>query len=171
MDHFALPGDSLARAKQNGALHRSFQGYTTHANRDLIGFGVSAIGQVGDLYVQNHKQLKAYESAVASGVLPATRGKSMTRDDRIRKDVIDAIMCHGRVDMAAIEARNAIVFDEYFAKELRRLPVLQDDGLIELGVGHIALTSVGRLLMRTVAMVFDAYIDLEAQPAAMSRVI
>jgi oxygen-independent coproporphyrinogen-3 oxidase len=171
MDHFALPGDSLARAKQNGALHRSFQGYTTHANRDLIGFGVSAIGQVGDLYVQNHKQLKAYESAVASGILPATRGKSMTRDDRIRKDVIDAIMCHGRVDMAAIEARNAIVFDEYFAKELRRLPVLQDDGLIELGVGHIALTSVGRLLMRTVAMVFDAYIDLEAQPAAMSRVI
>jgi oxygen-independent coproporphyrinogen-3 oxidase len=171
MDHFALPSDCLARAKQNGALHRSFQGYTTHANRDLIGFGVSAIGQVGDLYVQNHKQLKAYESAVASGILPATRGRSMTRDDRIRKDVIDAIMCHGWVDIAAIEARNAIVFDEYFAKELRRLLVLQDDGLIEFGVGHIALTSVGRLLMRTVAMVFDAYIDLESQPAAMSRVI
>src|ERR1700719_1113971 len=82
MDHFALSTDSMTRAKLNGTLHRSFQGYTTHADRDLVSFGVSAIGQVGDLYVQNHKSLKDYEAAVASGALPSTRGRSMSRDDR-----------------------------------------------------------------------------------------
>jgi len=171
MDHFALPADSLARAKQNGTLHRSFQGYTTHANRNLVGFGVSAIGQVGDLYVQNHKLLKSYEEAVASGALPAARGRSMSRDDLIRKQVIDAIMCHGRVDIAEIEARNRIVFEQYFANELRRLSVLQEDGLIEFCAVHIALTPIGRLLMRNVAMIFDAYVDSTPQAAAMSRVM
>src|ERR1700722_2353436 len=118
MDHFALPGDSLALARQNGTLHRSFQGYTTHANRDLVSFGVSAIGQIGDLYVQNHKALPEYQAAVAGGALPSNRSRSMTRDDRIRKDVINALMCHGFIEIPAIEARNGIAFDAYFAKEL-----------------------------------------------------
>jgi oxygen-independent coproporphyrinogen III oxidase len=170
MDHFALPSDSLALAKRSGTLHRSFQGYTTHANRDLVSFGVSAIGQIGDLYVQNHKSLHDYEAAVAGGALPSTRGRSMSRDDRIRKHVIDSIMCHGFVDISAVESRNAIIFDEYFAGERQRLLVLQSDGLVELGPGHITLTAVGRLLMRTVAMAFDAYVKVPL-PAAMSRVI
>jgi oxygen-independent coproporphyrinogen III oxidase len=171
MDHFALPGDSLALAKRDGTLHRSFQGYTTHADRDLLGFGVSAIGQVGDLYVQNHKSLPNYEAAVANGMLPSNRGRTMSRDDRIRRDVINQIMCHGFVDVPAVEARNAIAFDKYFARERERLQVLQADGLVELDRNHIALTPVGRLLMRTVAMVFDAYLDVESQAAPMSRVI
>ncbi len=170
MDHFALPGDSLAQARRNGTLHRSFQGYTTHADRDLVGFGVSAIGHVGDLYVQNHKSLKDYQAAVARGALPSARGRVMTRDDRIRKDVIDAIMCQGFVGIPALEARNDIVFDAYFAKELQRLIALEADGLVEVGRKHIALTSIGRLLMRTVAMAFDAYIN-DSPPVAMSRVI
>jgi oxygen-independent coproporphyrinogen-3 oxidase len=169
MDHFALPGDSLAQAKKNGTLHRSFQGYTTHADRDLVSFGVSAIGQVGNLYVQNHKLLKDYETAVASGALPSNRGKSMSRDDRIRKDVINAIMCHGFVDLAALEARHGIVFEDYFGKEHRRLLELQADGLVDMGEEHIALTGIGQLLMRTVAMAFDAYAGAPAAP--MSRVI
>ena len=106
MDHFALPGDSLAQAKHDGTIHRSFQGYTTHANRDLVSFGVSAIGHVGDLYVQNHKLLAAYAGALASGMLPTSRGRAMSRDDHIRKEVINAIMCQGIVDIAAIEASN-----------------------------------------------------------------
>jgi oxygen-independent coproporphyrinogen-3 oxidase len=171
MDHFALPGDSLARARHNGTLQRSFQGYTTHADRDLVAFGISAIGQIGGLYVQNHKTLKAYENAIASGALPATRGRAMTRDDRIRKDVIGAIMCQGMIDMKAIESRNDIVFEDYFAGELRRLQALQTDGLIEIGDRKIALTPVGRLLMRSVAMIFDAYLGTESAPAAMSRVM
>lgn len=170
MDHFALPGDPLALAKQNGTLHRSFQGYTTHADRDLVSFGVSAIGHIGDLYVQNHKSLRDYQAAVSSGALPSSRGKSVSSDDRIRQDVINAIMCHGFVDISAFETRHAIVFDEYFAGEFERLRVLQADGLVNLSPQQIALTSVGRLLMRTVAMVFDAYVK-ESQPAAMSRVI
>jgi oxygen-independent coproporphyrinogen III oxidase len=176
MDHFALPDDSLARARRDGTLHRSFQGYTTHANRDLVSFGVSAIGHVGDLYVQNHKLLAAYEGALANGVLPTSRGRSMSRDDHIRKDVINAIMCQGVVDIAAIEVRNAINFGEYFEAENERLLVLQADGLVELDSKTIALTPVGRLLMRTVAMAFDAYVNPASgcnapQSAAMSRVI
>lgn len=170
MDHFALPGDSLARARRNGTLHRSFQGYTTHADRDLVAFGVSAIGHVGDLYVQNHKSLKDYQAAVARGALPSARGRITTRDDRIRKDVIDSIMCQGYVGIPVLEARYDIVFDAYFAKERQRLVGLQADGLVEVGRKHIALTSIGRLLMRTVAMAFDAYIT-DSPPVAMSRVI
>jgi oxygen-independent coproporphyrinogen-3 oxidase len=171
MDHFALPSDTLAQARQSGTLHRSFQGYTTHANRDLVSFGVSAIGQVGDLYVQNHKSLRDYEAAIASGALPSNRGTSMSRDDLIRKQVINQIMCHAVVDISAIERRNAIRFDAYFTKEWQRLLTLQADGLVELSESHITLTAVGRLLMRTVAMVFDAYVDGESRSARMSRVI
>jgi oxygen-independent coproporphyrinogen-3 oxidase len=176
MDHFALPGDSLAQAQHDGTLHRSFQGYTTHANRDLVSFGVSAIGHVGDLYVQNHKLLAAYEGALSSGVLPSSRGRSLNRDDHIRKQVINAIMCQGTVDIAAIEADNGINFGEYFAAESARLLILQADGLVELNRKYISLTSVGRLLMRTVAMAFDAYVNAAPgsaapQPAVMSRVI
>jgi oxygen-independent coproporphyrinogen-3 oxidase len=171
MDHFALPSDSLAVAKRNGTLHRSFQGYTTHADRDLVAFGVSAIGHVGDLYVQNHKSLKDYQAAVASGALPSARGRVMSRDDRIRKDVINSIMCQGVIDIPALEARNDVVFDAYFAKERPRLLELQADGLVEVNNERIALTSIGQLLMRTAAMAFDAYINAEPRPAAMSRVI
>ena len=176
MDHFALPGDSLAQAKRDGTLHRSFQGYTTHANRDLVSFGVSAIGHVGDLYVQNHKSRPAYEGSLSSGVLPSSRGRVMSRDDHIRKAVINAIMCQGIVDIAAIEAHNGIKFSKYFAPERERLLILQADGLLELNRKYIALTAVGRLLMRTVAMAFDAYVNAAPvcaapQPVAMSRVI
>ena len=168
MDHFALPDDSLAQAKRLGTLHRSFQGYTTHANRDLLSFGVSAIGQVGDLYVQNHKSVKDYEAAIAGGLLPSNRGRIMSPDDRIRKEVINAIMCHGFVDIPAFERRHELVFDRYFAPELERLQALQADGLVEVDLERIVLTPVGRLLMRTVAMVFDAYIGAARPAAAMS---
>jgi oxygen-independent coproporphyrinogen-3 oxidase len=171
MDHFALSTDSMTRAKLNGTLHRSFQGYTTHADRDLVSFGVSAIGQVGDLYVQNHKSLKDYEAAVASGALPLSRGRSMGRDDRVRKYVINALMCHGAVDTAAVGILYDIDFDEYFEAEMQRLLELQADGLVDVGPGRIALTPVGRLLMRNVAMTFDAYVDAQSRTVAMSRVI
>ena len=170
MDHFALPEDGLARALRSGTLHRSFQGYTTHANRDLVSVGVSAIGQVGDLYVQNRKSVPEYEAAVASGDLPSFQGVHIGVDDAIRKDVIGQIMCHGTVNIGAVESRHGIVFDRYFARELGPLQSLEADGLIERSPGLIALTAVGRLLMRNVAMTFDAYIAAAA-PKPMSRVI
>jgi oxygen-independent coproporphyrinogen-3 oxidase len=171
MDHFALPQDGLAKARENGTLHRSFQGYTTHANRDLVSFGVSAIGQVGDLYVQNHKSLQEYQQAVGRGVLPSHLGTTIERDDLIRKDVINYIMCHGVVDVAGIETKHGIAFGHYFARELEQLRMLEADGLVDLTDGQIALTAVGRLLMRNVAMAFDAYTAAAAARSPMSRVI
>ena len=170
MDHFARPEDSLAIARENVTLHRSFQGYTTHADRDLVSFGVSAIGRIGDLYIQNHKSLQEYEKAIDRGDLPSHQGTRMSMDDLIRKDVINQIMCHGYVDAAAIEDKHDIHFGSYFGKELEQLQALQADGLVDLTVGRIALTPVGRLLMRNVAMTFDAYLGADVRPP-MSRVI
>lgn len=171
MDHFALPGDGLARAQDGGTLHRSFQGYTTHASRDLVSLGVSAIGQVGKLYIQNHKTMPSYYEAIDRGVLPAFRGVTMTDDDVVRKDVIQQIMCHGTVDLDATDARFGIDFERYFEPELARLETLVTDGLVERGARRIDLTPRGRLLMRNVAMVFDAYANSGGQRVPLSRVI
>lgn len=171
MDHFALPTDGLTEAYRAGTLHRSFQGYTTHASRDLVNLGVSAIGQVGELYVQNHKSIQDYQDAVARGELPSHRGVRMSRDDVVRKDVIHEIMCNGVVEMDAFGSRHGIRFEDYFADELRRLGDLQVDGLVELGEGRIGLTPAGRLLMRCVAMTFDAYLSAAREPARGSRLI
>jgi oxygen-independent coproporphyrinogen-3 oxidase len=170
MDHFALPTDSLALAQQNGSLHRSFQGYTTHANRDLVNLGVSAIGQVGNLYVQNYKSLQDYQGTIARGSLPSHRGVRMTKDDWLRKDVIHKIMCYGGVDMATVEHRHGVRFEEHFAAELERLHALATDGLVHLNDRRIDLTPAGRLLMRTVATAFDAY-AAAPRAARMSRMI
>ncbi len=171
LDHFALPSDSLARAKRAVSLHRSFQGYTTHANRDLVSFGVSAIGRVGGLYVQNHKNLKDYEAAIERGALPSQRGTLMDEDDCIRADVIQQIMCHGFIQPHVIESRYGIVFREYFVRELRQLAVLERDGLIRISADGLRLTPAGRLLMRAVAMTFDAYLHQASPAPAMSRVV
>ncbi len=171
MDHFALPGDELARAKHDGTLQRSFQGYTTHADRDLVNLGVSAIGRVGTLYVQNHKSLKEYGDALDGGRLPLYRGKCMSRDDLIRRDVIQQIMCMGGVDKTAIDERYGIVFDDYFGIESSRLRGMQADGLIEIAGERIGLTMMGRLLMRAVAHVFDAYGAPNAGTGRMAPVI
>jgi oxygen-independent coproporphyrinogen-3 oxidase len=170
MDHFALPTDGLAQAQQNGTLHRSFQGYTTHASRDLVNLGVSAIGQVGNLYVQNHKSLQDYERAIADDALPSHRGVCMSQDDVVRKDVIHEIMCHGSICIAAVEQRHGIQFDAYFATEMQRLRALEADGLVELREDRLNLTPAGRLLMRTVAMTFDAYLTADSR-SRMSRVM
>jgi oxygen-independent coproporphyrinogen-3 oxidase len=158
LDHFALPSDSLAQAKQQMTLHRSFQGYTTHADHDLVSFGVSAIGRVGGLYVQNHKLLTDYEAAIDQGAFPGRQGVCLDEDDSIRADVIQQIMCHGFVEIEALQARHGIVFQDYFASELKRLCTLKEDGLVEMTRAHIRLTGAGQLMMRDVAMAFDAYL-------------
>jgi oxygen-independent coproporphyrinogen-3 oxidase len=170
MDHFALPSDPLAQALEARTLHRTFQGYTTHADLDLINLGVSAIGKVGNLFVQNHKKLGDYEQSLAGDSLPVQRGVRMSQDDRIRQQVIQGIMCHGNVDQAAIERAFGINFEEYFPAELKRLQQLQADGLVQLAPGSIDLTPKGRLLMRNVAMTFDAY-AVSATPPSASRLI
>jgi len=158
IDHFALPDDPLELARQDGSLHRNFQGYTTKAETDLIGFGVSAISHLGNTYTQNTRETMPYAAAVYGGVLPTSRGYVMTADDRIRAAVIESILCNGVVIKSAMEKRFGIRFDEYFNDDLDRLASLEDDGLVE-GVrsSKITLTSNGRIFCRVVARTFDAY--------------
>jgi oxygen-independent coproporphyrinogen-3 oxidase len=168
MDHFALPDDDLARAQQLGNLHRNFMGYTTHADCDLIGLGVSAISHIGDSFSQNPRDLPAWEVAIDQGILPVWRGLSLSFDDRVRADVIQQLMCHAAIDIAALEYRHDIDFGEYFAVALTRLAPLQADGLVECTPRRIVATPRGRLLLRIIAMCFDNHLDVNA-PAARPR--
>jgi oxygen-independent coproporphyrinogen-3 oxidase len=158
MDHFALPDDELVRAKRAKTLQRNFQGYSTHAEHDLVGLGMSSIGKVGDTYSQNFKTLPDYYAAIDAGHLPVQRGVRLTEDDRIRRAVIQELMCHEIVDCEALARRFGIDFKRYFRSELERWQELQGLGLAYVRNGCIGVTQAGRLLMRTVAMVFDAYL-------------
>jgi len=157
MDHFAKANDELAIAQRNRTLQRNFQGYTTHAGTDLFGFGATSISMLNDAYVQNHKQLKDYYQAVANNVLPVSKGIKLTQDDIIRRDVIMCIMSHFQLYKQDIEEKYHINFDQYFAEELEALQPLAADGLLKLSSHHIQITDIGRLLVRNIAVVFDAH--------------
>lgn len=172
MDHFALPGDELSLAQERGGLHRNFMGYTTHAACDLLGFGVSAISHIGDSFSQNPRDLPGWEVAIDGGRLPVWRGLRLNPDDILRADLIQHLMCHGRIDKPALEQRHEIVFDEYFADDLRRLRPLADDGLVECDPTRIQASARGRLLLRNIAACFDAYLHRgEERPLQFSRAI
>jgi oxygen-independent coproporphyrinogen-3 oxidase len=172
MDHFALPDDELVIAQRNGTLHRNFQGYSTRGYLDLVGLGVSSIGKVGDNYIQNLKTLPEYYGALDRGELPVHRGYTMTRDDVIRRDVIQQIMCYGVLDFAATAQRHGIGFREYFAAELGALEPLVADGLAEFAEPGLQVTPAGRLLLRHLAMVFDAYLpSVQASGQRFSKAI
>jgi oxygen-independent coproporphyrinogen-3 oxidase len=157
MDHFATPEDDLCRAQRNGTLYRNFQGYSTRAGCDLLAFGCSAIGQVADVYAQNHKALRAYCAAIDAGIPATARGYHLLRDDQIRRDVIQQLMCHLALEKARVEAQWQIDFDGYFAAELEVLKPLEADGLVQITAAGVLVTQTGRLLLRNIAMVFDRY--------------
>ncbi|WP_069385070.1 oxygen-independent coproporphyrinogen III oxidase [Halomonas caseinilytica] len=170
MDHFALPDDELALALRNGTLQRNFQGYSTHADCDLIGLGVSAIGKVANSYSQNVKELSQYYARLDAGHLPILRGYQLNEDDRLRREVIMALMCHGRIDMAHFERRYDIEFPHYFADSLDQLSGHIADGLVAIKDGEVRLLPQGTLMMRSVAMAFDAYLS-EGQNGLFSRTV
>lgn len=159
MDHFALPDDPLAIAKRQGKLHRNFQGYSTQPDCDLVGLGVSAISKVGAVYSQNAKTLEEYQAPLDAGHLPVVRGLTASADDLLRRAVIMAIMCQGRVRFADIEAAHGINFAEHFAAELGRLRAMQGDGLVQVQPDAIQVTDMGWFFVRGVAMVFDTYVQ------------
>ena len=167
MDHFALPGDELVVAQENGTLHRNFQGYSTRGYCDLIGLGVSSIGKVGDNFAQNLKTLPDYYGALDRGELAVHRGLTLTRDDVIRRDVIQQIMCYGILDYEKTGERHGIDFRSYFASELLALEPLVADGLAEFAEPGLRVLPAGRLLLRHLGMAFDAY--LAAAQAAQQR--
>ncbi len=164
MDHFALPDDELARAQDRGSLHRNFMGYTTHADSDLVGLGVSAISHIGDSFSQNPRDLASWQIAIDEGRLPVFRGMRLDEDDLLRADLIQQLMCQGEIPIAALERRYAIDFDTYFTEALAKLEPLADDGLVRFEPGRILATTRGRLLLRNIAMCFDRYLDQPADP-------
>ena len=170
MDHFAKPDDELAMAQQAGTLYRNFQGYSTHADCDLIGLGATSIGMVGDSYSQNRKTLEDYYARIDEGRLAVFRGVRLDADDRLRRAVITDLICHFSLDFATVERRFSIGFRDYFAAELTELADLQADGLLELSETGIRVLPPGRLLIRNICMVFDRYLRDQRQQR-FSRVI
>ena len=165
MDHFALPGDSLAQALREGTLNRNFMGYTTLAEADLIGLGVSAIGAIGPTYAQNHRALTTYTEAVEAGELPIARGIELTSQDLLCRSAIMGIMCKGLLDFAMIEAAFDIDPRRVFRRELAALAEFAEWGLVTIDDGAVRVTEAGRFFLRPIAMVFDRH--LQQQPMAI----
>ncbi|HGY55916.1 MAG TPA: oxygen-independent coproporphyrinogen III oxidase [Caldithrix abyssi] len=159
MDHFAKPDDELTLAMKQGTLYRNFQGYSTHSGLNLFALGISSISMLSDLYVQNYKKLDDYYQAIDEGRLPVVRGVQLNEDDRLRREVITELMCNFRLEKKKIEEKYSISFDEYFAYALSQLESFQDDGLIVLHAERLTVTTPGRLLIRNIAMNFDAYLQ------------
>jgi oxygen-independent coproporphyrinogen-3 oxidase len=159
MDHFAKPTDELAIAQKEGTLYRNFQGYSTKAGADLYAFGMSAISQFENIYAQNHKDFKAYYAAIDAGQ-PATHvGYRMTNDDHIRKEVIMQLMCDLELDKREIEKKFAINFEDYFRNDIPRLDQFIHEGLLVNEPDKIRVIGSGILIIRNIAMCFDAYLE------------
>jgi oxygen-independent coproporphyrinogen-3 oxidase len=171
MDHFARPDDELAVAQREGKLHRNFQGYSTQADCDLLAFGISAIGKVGATYSQNLRTLDDYYARLDDDALPCFRGWRLSADDVLRRAVIHAFLCQFTVSFERVENEHAIAFRDYFATELESLEALAEDGLVEIASEAIHVTPRGRLLVRSVAMVFDRYLREQREAARYSRII
>ncbi|MFN8179200.1 MAG: oxygen-independent coproporphyrinogen III oxidase [bacterium] len=157
MDHFARPEDELAKARRAHRLRRNFQGYTVIPAPDVVGLGISGIGDVRGAYVQNEKKLSEYRDMVGAGRLPVMRGVVRTRDDEIRSWVIHELMCNARVEVREVEERFALEFASYFAEDLRRLRAPENEALVTVGDQRIEATPVGELFLRNLAMCFDRF--------------
>ena len=169
MDHYAKPSDDLVIAQQAGQLYRNFQGYSTHADCDLIGFGVSSIGRVADAYVQNAKDLQSYQTTVEKGSLPIQKGYVLSLDDQIRRVVINELICHFEVDFTLLNKRYEINSEQYFANEIEQLKTMAADGLLECRQDSVRVKPIGRMLIRNICMVFDQY--SAKKKASFSKVI
>ena len=157
MDHFARPDDELARAKKERRLKRNFQGYAVVPGDDVIGFGISAIGDVRGALIQNEKKLSRYAETIEANRLPVVRGIVRSRDDAIRGDVIHSLMCNFVIERGDVEAAWNIDFGEYFSEALERLERYRDEGLVSIDRERIRATPIGELFVRNLAMCFDRY--------------
>ena len=171
MDHFALPDDALVRARLDGGLQRNFQGYSTHGDCDLVGLGASSISSIGNVYAQNAVTTDLYETLIENGQLPIRKGIVVDIDDRLRAAVIQTLMCHDRLSFDTYEAQHGVKFRRYFKRELEQLQPLVHDGLTAVDRDGISITPKGRLLLRSIAMIFDRYIDTELTETRFSKAI
>jgi len=171
MDHFAHPDDELCVAQRNGTLHRNFQGYTTKAGADLLGFGVTSIGEVGRSYLQNWRQMDKWREAVEAETLPIMRGFDLSDDDVIRRAAISAILCQLVLDKSSFGEEYGIEVDTYFADALTALTPMAEDDLVELTPDAIRATPTGRFFLRNLVMPFDAYLTSGSDRPMYSRTV
>lgn len=158
LDHFAKPDDELNKARLDKSLHRNFQGYTTRADYDLVGFGVSAIGKVGRSYSQAVRSVNAYYKHLDEGRLPIERGFELSDDDVLRREIIMILMCSMPLDYELIRQKHGIDFPTYFKAELDRLKLFEEAGLLQKNDSSLCITPKGRLFVRAIGMVFDKYL-------------
>ena len=163
MDHFAKPDDELARAQASGSLYRNFQGYSTHADCDLLGLGATSIGKVHDCYSQNLRTLDEYAERIAQAQLPVFRGITLDADDKLRREIITQLICHFALDIDRIEQQYGIRFADYFADAITRLQTMQADGLLSLDDHRLEVSARGSLLIRNICMNFDKYLATSGQ--------
>lgn len=163
MDHFARNDDELTLAQRNKTLQRNFQGYSTCGDADIYGFGMSSISQTPDIYWQNLKELPSYSAALEAGDWPVAKGYVLTDEDKIRRDTIMRLMCDLSLDFAELSDLIKVDFEEHFARELESLSDMRADGLISMNSKGIEVTETGRLLIRNIAMRFDAYVEGEKE--------
>jgi oxygen-independent coproporphyrinogen-3 oxidase len=159
MDHFAKPTDELAIAQHAGTLYRNFQGYSTKAGCDVYAFGVSAISQFENIYAQNEKNIRQYYARIDDGSAATHVGYRMTADDHVRKEAIMQMMCNLEIDKRRIEREFGINFEEYFRTDIPKLEPFIREGLVENNADKISVTGSGILIIRNVAMCFDAYLE------------
>lgn len=156
MDHYAKPQDELFKALKNGSLHRNFQGYTTKGGADLIGIGLTSIGDGENYYAQHFRDLNQYENAIDAKKLPLMRGIKLSDEDLLRKAVIMELMANFCVDILKIEKKFNINFFEKFKDELKDLENLAE--FVKISREKISVTPTGTLLIRNIAMCFDEYL-------------
>lgn len=172
MDHFAKPDDELTLAMEKGTLYRNFQGYSTHAGINLFALGITGIGMLSDIYIQNYKKLDDYYTALDNNKLPVMRGVTLNTDDQLRREVITELMCNFKLDKSIFESKYQIQFDNYFADALRNLKSQEEDGLIILGSEKLEVTNMGRLLIRNIVMNFDFYLmEKQGEKPQFSRTV
>jgi len=171
MDHFAKPDDEMTIAQREGKLYRNFQGYSTHADCDLIGMGLTSIGYVGGSFFQNAKDMDGYAAAVNNGRFAVFRGYTLTDEDHLRRFVIMRLMCDFSLSFAAVEQRFGIRFREHFADAIADLEDMAADGLLEMNKNGFTVLPAGRLLIRNIAMVFDEHLRARKEEVKFSKVI
>jgi oxygen-independent coproporphyrinogen III oxidase len=171
MDHFALKTDDMAKAFEEGKLHRNFMGYTLKPADEFLGLGVSAIGYLENTYVQNVKVLPDYYERLNKGELPIERGKELSDDDRMRQWVINSLMCSFKIDKQAFFEEFDVDFGDYFADEALHLTQCAEDGLISQNRESIIVTDLGRIFIRNVCMGFDSYLRKKDGHKRFSRTV
>ena len=171
MDHFAKYDDELAVAQREGGLYRNFQGYSTHSHCDMMALGISAISMLGDSFSQNVKTEDEYFEKIDAGKLPVYRGYALSDDDRLRRAVITGLICHFQLTFSEIEQEFNIDFWQYFASERQVLEGMAKDGLLQLDEAEIIVSPRGKLLIRNICMVFDAYLKQHVSEQRFSKTI